>query len=285
MVKSISLSQRERSFYIHTEPNGSPKAEMRTYHLHDDFEIYFLIEGARQYLVNDVRYPIKSQSLVFINRNIAHKTTNLNNTYHHRIVMNFRQSIIPANSLYLINILFRKSPTVVTLSDQDTALLYQLTRQIQNEYKHARSDSSLYIQTLLVQFLILSKRLYETQRGSIPAKDYNQPAEPLITRIMKYIHENIEKNLSLPQISQVFHISEHHLCRLFNKETGSTVVQYINAVRINEAKRLLLETSNLVKEISKKVGYSNHAHFCRVFKQQTGCSPSSFRYKQKGSYE
>ncbi|GAE28853.1 AraC family transcriptional regulator [Alkalihalobacillus hemicellulosilyticus] len=281
MVKNINFSQREHSFYIHSEPDGSSKGEMRTYHLHDDFEIYFLIKGERAYIVHNIHYPIKEQSLVFINRNIAHKTATLNNHNYYRIVMNFRESFIPQHALYLIDILFSKSPTVVTLNDQDTMRFSQIVEILLYEYNERQCESSLYIQALLIQLLILSKRLYEKQSDSSSNIYHNQPSEVLISRVMKYIYDQLEKDLPLQQLAKEFHISEQHLCRQFRRWTGCTVVQYINAVRVNEAKRLLIETDEYINTISKKVGYSNHAHFCRVFKQHLGISPSTYRDKHR----
>ena len=63
----------------------------------------------------------------------------------------------------------------------------------------------------------------------------------------------------------------------FKKYTGINFVNYIKELRINEAKRLLVDTDKKINEISMLVGYENEKHFMKIFKGMYGVSPSEYR--------
>lgn len=73
------------------------------------------------------------------------------------------------------------------------------------------------------------------------------------------------------------HVNEQYISRLFKKYTGCSFIEYLNAIRIDEVERYLIHTTLKVNQIAGKVGYSNHVHFWRVFKRNTGISPNQFR--------
>lgn len=75
-------------------------------------------------------------------------------------------------------------------------------------------------------------------------------------------------------------IYEQKIATIIKKQTGKTFKQFLNLLRISEAKRLLTETDLQVSEIAFKVGYGNVSHFNRVFKEHENCAPNDFR-KQK----
>ena len=67
-------------------------------------------------------------------------------------------------------------------------------------------------------------------------------------------------------LAEQFYLSPYYLCREFKKYTNSTIVQYINSLRVGHAQRLFVETDKSVTEISKIVGFSNVTHFNRVYR-------------------
>ncbi len=251
---------------------------MTSYHLHNDYEIYFLIEGKRKYTIDNKHYIIHENSLVFINRNVLHQTFAINEPQHKRFVLNFQKSCIPSEAYYLLQLLFENGPTILKVSLHERELFLELLKGLQNEYITDQLDSSLYVKSLLTQLLIASKRLCNQQSVPFPAAiGKSGTKSDMVSSMIKYIHEHYGRSLSLPKLSHKFHLSEHYLCHIFREVTGCTIIQYINVVRINEARRLLLETNIKIRDIVTKIGFSNHVHFCRVFKKEVGTSPTQFR--------
>lgn len=97
-------------------------------------------------------------------------------------------------------------------------------------------------------------------------------------RMKEYIDTNyMDPDMSVAMVSEYMHLSPIYTGVLFKKEMGQTVVSYIHQVRIEEAKRMLVEDKFSIREISQKVGYVVPDYFTRLFSKTTGMTPS--RYK------
>ena len=99
----------------------------------------------------------------------------------------------------------------------------------------------------------------------------------LISDIMGHINNNFGYELSLESISEKFFISPCYLSRIFKSTVKISLIDYINDVRIKEAKKLLSEGNLSIIEISHRVGYKSNTHFGRVFKKCTKMSPLKYR--------
>lgn len=103
-------------------------------------------------------------------------------------------------------------------------------------------------------------------------------ADNMGARVRAYIDENIRnQDLDITYISDHFDISQSYASRVFKQQTGSTILDYINTKRIEEAKRLLITTKLSVKEISEKVGYRNPWTLTRTLRRIEGLSPVAYR--------
>lgn len=98
--------------------------------------------------------------------------------------------------------------------------------------------------------------------------------------IYEYVQRNYYEDLSLQSISEKFHFSYSYLSTIFTEKYGINFTKYLKKVRIQHAKRLLTETTDPLSEICSQVGYTDLGYFSRVFKEETGMSPSHYR---KGS--
>jgi AraC-like DNA-binding protein len=92
-----------------------------------------------------------------------------------------------------------------------------------------------------------------------------------------YIQSNFARALTLKEISREVFLSPNYFSSLFAKATGMTVFDYVQQVRLEEARRLLRETSLPVRDVARQTGYQNAAHFTRTFKLQARQSPREFR--------
>jgi YesN/AraC family two-component response regulator len=101
-----------------------------------------------------------------------------------------------------------------------------------------------------------------------------------ITEVVAYINNNFQTELNLESISAAFYIDSCYLSRIFKKTVGMSFVDYINNVRVMEAKKLLSATDKSIISISENVGFKSNTHFGRVFKKIIGLSPLQYR-KQK----
>jgi YesN/AraC family two-component response regulator len=98
-----------------------------------------------------------------------------------------------------------------------------------------------------------------------------------IVRAQKYIERHYPSKLTLEQVAEQVHVSPVYFSSAFKKKFGINFTDYINDVRINAAKNILLNPNIRVKDIYHKIGYSDYSYFCRVFKKKTGVSPLKYR--------
>lgn len=103
---------------------------------------------------------------------------------------------------------------------------------------------------------------------------------PSIEEAIAYINQNISSNLSLEVIAEHIHIHTSYLSRLFKKDCGISLTDYINKQRIELAKELLSYGNILSYEIAEQVGYNDPAYFSATFKKYTGLTPKEFRQQQ-----
>lgn len=95
---------------------------------------------------------------------------------------------------------------------------------------------------------------------------------------IQYINDNYYKDISMKDISAFAGVSESTLFKRFKKEFHTTPILYINSIRINIAKRYLLNEPNLtIEEISKNVGFASRCYFTKCFKENVGATPTQYR--------
>jgi AraC-like DNA-binding protein len=83
--------------------------------------------------------------------------------------------------------------------------------------------------------------------------------------------------LTLKEIANKVHLSPWHLSRLFSESKGISIMEYLETVRLVEAKRLLKETTLPITHIAMEVGYNSLNSFSRTFKKKYDCSPGVYR--------
>lgn len=103
-----------------------------------------------------------------------------------------------------------------------------------------------------------------------------------VEQICQFLKENYSHKLTLEEIAATAGYSKYYINRLFKQYKGTTVMDYLIRIRIQEAKKLLRTDNYSVKQISMMVGYSEPNYFTLTFKKLEGVSPLKYRY-QKGT--
>jgi len=101
----------------------------------------------------------------------------------------------------------------------------------------------------------------------------------IVKKAILYLNQNAEKQIVRWKLADTVHVSEDYLTRIFHKEIGLSLWEYLNRYRINIATKMLLETNDTIYEIAEKTGFQDQAYFCRVFKKIYGVPPGKIRNK------
>ncbi len=101
-------------------------------------------------------------------------------------------------------------------------------------------------------------------------------------KVMSYIEEHLEQELSWEEIARELHYSKYYVARAFRKSTGSTLHKYIQGRRLDEAARKLAQTDRPIIEIAFDAGYGSQQAFTQAFRVEYLCTPQE--YRRRGQY-
>jgi two-component system, response regulator YesN len=99
----------------------------------------------------------------------------------------------------------------------------------------------------------------------------------IVNNAIKYIEKNYAHKLTLSEVAEKTYISQWHLSKLLNRQTGQNFSEILNHIRIKEAQKLLKDPSLRIGDIAEMVGFIDMAHFSRVFKKILGTSANEYR--------
>lgn len=99
----------------------------------------------------------------------------------------------------------------------------------------------------------------------------------VIYRAVDYVKRNYMKKITLEEVASYVYLSPSYFSKIFKEEMGKNFNSYLNHIRIEMSKRLLLDDSVVLVDVSNIVGYEDQSYFSKVFKKLTGVSPGKFR--------
>lgn len=168
------------------------------------------------------------------------------------------------NNLIILNTIFRIS---AERGGAPPALLHQISEKFALGIENLNTLNSLeYLnETMGTEYC---KAVLDNQ-----LKDYSA----LIKRAVRYLHVHFTETIDSTELAIKLNIHPVHLSRQFKKETGKTLSQYVQELRLNEAKRQLKESQDPIEEIASKCGFENAPYFSHLFKKVFGLTPSKWR--------
>ena len=133
----------------------------------------------------------------------------------------------------------------------------------------AHGNASLIEQTSL--FLQILSILY-----------HKETVFTLADEIEAYIQQRYTGKLTLQQICEQFHFSKNHIINVFREKYDRTPYEYVLQLRLKQAKWLLEVTSDSVESVAQACGFGDYPHFFKIFRRETGLSPTRWRQKIRG---
>lgn len=211
--------------------------------------------------VDDRRHMAKDPTideleLAILHRNEREYTNLLHSMFsENRSVMEFN------SNLYLcISLLIR-------LYDRDSISFL-------GEINDVISDLGMMNATSIKQFLL-------DKFQSLPAEPHKETGEGIkneyVEKVERYFAEHYADNFSMDEVAEHVGVTRQYISQLFKKRYSTTMVDYLSQYRIEQAKRLLAETQMKVTDIGSSVGFNNKSYFTKVFKLNTGITPSDYR--------
>ena len=98
-----------------------------------------------------------------------------------------------------------------------------------------------------------------------------------VVRCIDYMHDNLHSSITVEELAELVDLNPSYLCRLFKKETGVSVSEYIQQLKIDAAKNMLLYSDFTPARISSILALPDQSYFTQVFKKYTGLTPRKFQ--------
>ncbi|WP_141506219.1 helix-turn-helix transcriptional regulator [Paenibacillus luteus] len=254
-------------------------------HWHEHFEIIVMREGSAMFHIDSRPYLVRTGDVLIIPGGGLHVGYALNheNVYYDCVVLNaslFNDWVHdPVHAQFVAPYLEGRLHFPVMPAEQDEACAsyYPLLDEAIVELDAKPPAYQLVVKSKLHAFFTLLSRTFMQQQLA------GKSAEPYFVnrdrfkQLIQRIESDFAEKLSITQAAKQVSLNPYHFCKLFKKLTGRTFVEYVNVSRMNEAERLLRESSQTITEIAAMVGCENPNYFTKLYKQYKGMTPSQTR--------
>jgi AraC-like DNA-binding protein len=144
-------------------------------------------------------------------------------------------------------------------------------QQILHEQTFKRVGHATAIHSTLLQLLVFLVRMPDEQspQQAFPSHHY------AVAACLEYMEAHFHQPITIPQLAELTPFTERRLATLFKQQTGQTMHQYLNMLRIEYAKKRLRETGNIIQS-AFEAGFNDLTTFYRVFKKIVNQTPKSF---------
>lgn len=239
-------------------------------HLHQDIELLYVMEGEIELQLLDKVFTLKNEDFVIINSNHRHSWRSKQEVavceihFDYAMMMNYldkKLMILHCNS---------------SIEDDDRYdfIRSQLSRLISecavNADKMTFNKKSLIYG--LLDYLVRYFMVDETS-GVLEKDDIR------VEKMLQYVNANYNRSISLQEMADFMYMAPSSFSRFFKKTVGTNFIEYVNQLRLHFALQDLCYTNNSITWISEAHGFTNASAFCRVFKDEYGESPMSYRKK------
>lgn len=241
---------------------------IRTAHHHTFFESHFLIQGKMTYHFDREKIDLKQGSFILIPPKLKHRVDDVEkNILKYSILFTFTD---PEE-----NALFQSLSGGVPLHAPISESLLESLEYISAETEKNKELSDILISNRIFEIICALARINGFKEGKSNRK---QNKEDMRLNLAKqYIEENLCYPLNCSDVSTYCHISSRQLSRIFLKNCGKSLSEYIHKKKIEEAERLVAETDLTFREISENLGFGNEYYFNTFFKKHAGMSPGEYR--------
>lgn len=261
---------KTNDFFIEKYTLKTPQNDM---HYHHAYELYYVIDGEREYFIGDKFFKVKRGDLVWVPKDMLHRTDGKGAT---RFLLFFKDTFIKKYlSAEAIEKLVSHEPFVFTAEAEHNTEFSNMFFVLLKEFNKSKSSEENCDEFLMAKQL--SELLYYMYSHENHYTDTSTNTNNRMHLIVKYINDNYAYELSIQELADKFGITKNHFCHVFTKHMGVTFITYLNTIRIKAACDMIKRDEDTILEISNKCGFCSPHYFYRVFKKEKGMSPSEYR--------
>ncbi|MBN1675462.1 MAG: helix-turn-helix domain-containing protein [Kiritimatiellae bacterium] len=280
-TRKIYMKPREFPFGVRRVPlNADFEA-----HTHDCTELMLIASGTAMHTVDGQDYMIRAGDVCVLNTGTVHELRHVSNleqwllAYYPEMLGSLGAEIrkIPG-----FHPLFVTGPAVgrqmgfqckLQLDLQTLREAVGLLTKMREEFEAEREGYEAVVRACFVQFVAFLSRRYSDADTEAPRWLFQ------LAKVASYLEEHACDELSLSKLADVSGLSVRHLTRLFKTHYNASPIQYLLALRVQNAATLLRQTDKRITELAFDCGFADSNYFARQFRHIMGVSPSEYRRK------
>ncbi|MBN3580982.1 helix-turn-helix domain-containing protein [Algoriphagus aestuarii] len=282
-VISFQIPKTGKNFVQYQEDRG--KHFYNNLHQHPQCQLTVIMEGRGQLLVGDYLGRFQAGDMFLLGESIPHVFRSDAEYFEEESDLS-----IAGNTIFLDFQAFNKSlqevdefRELIHLNEQINGCFKiegETKTQILRLFLDFGSQSSLTKLQRAIQMLSIldmeSENLISLNRIPV-SRSLSERDGKRMDQVMRFILENSKRPISLEEVAEQAFMSKEAFCRFFKLRTRKTFTQYLQELRITEAKKLLLETDLGIAQVSYQVGFHTLSHFNKTFKSITKQTPKSWK--------
>lgn len=243
-------------------------------HTHGYYHFIYAISGEGEITADDVVYPAVSNSVFIIRPGVCHSITSCAQNPLTTFEVKFSSESELVCSI---------SAHPVTMMSDYSRLVTLLLEQIIDEALWKKLNCSYMMSAYFQEILALISRQQNHVKSSIETFHLDQRNSGLnsdadvLQQVIQYINDNYQQKITVQDLGAIANMSGIFLSRLFKRAFGISPIHYVNLLRLNKAKELLLYSSFNITQIAEATGFQGIHYFSRYFTEKEGMSPLEFR--------
>ncbi len=251
---------------------------------HDFWEFVYVDKGEIEVSADGINYQLSEGDIIFHRPNEFHTIGGNGIVASNVLVISFicqstamaffdqKIMTLTENERKLLGRFIGESKSVFV---SELGRLYQAGNRLKHPLVGAEQMMYLYLQQFLITLIRAELDPVNLARSSgLLKKNFR---DDVINRIVRYLEKNLHETILLDDLCNEFYLSKTYLKRFFKKETGYTVMQYLKALRMEAAKKLIREANLSFTEISQLTGFDSVHYFSTSFKKYEGQTPSEYQ--------
>ncbi len=254
-------------------------------HAHEFIEIAYIAEGKGSHTVCGETSEVSAGDLFLLNAHVAHEFRSdpdrpllvYNCIFQPLSVdrsLKENDNFVDVAYRYLMHTLGEEDAPgdYLRLRDGGRQPLKPLLEDLFSEFKHKEAGYRQVLKADLIKLLIACFRLYRQQPGQESAF-----AKLVAEQALDYLKAHYSQPVRCEDLAARCYLSVSYFSKIFKKVTGTTMVQMLQSIRLQNAMELLTRTDLPVAQVAQRVGYSDVKYFYKLFEQSQGVSPGAYR--------
>jgi len=238
-------------------------------HTHSYYQLYYMKSGKCTFILDDTEYTLNEGFGLFVAPDVPHEIKRIENGV---VITQEIKFTIEDEGLIRDQSEFGKP---ISFDDYASYIVNFIIDYGRSRHEYYKKACCRFLDSLIYYIACESSEVSRADLNSqlIDTLGFSD----LSIRIIIFLEDNYSSKISLDMLTKEMGYSKNYICYVFKNDTGFTIIDYLNFVRIRHAAEMFSYSDNDISNVWKKVGFANISHFNHTFKRFVGIPPGHYR--------